>query len=169
MLKKLLLIVAAALVLAFFAGRGGQANTAAGTEKVVALEAKAECTDVARLPGDGGTWRLPVVDAEDELRVCYLGQGSDDRVRGMHGPAVRALQSALRRCNGQELKVDGVYGPETRRAVIDVQRSNGLRRDGVYGPETGRAMSWELAMPDGSHSCRSAADLFHPAITPQKA
>ncbi|MEI7031239.1 peptidoglycan-binding domain-containing protein [Streptomyces pratensis] len=66
---------------------------------------------------------------------------------GNQGAAVRALQNALRACNGQSIAVDGVYGPATRQAVIAVQSRAGIARDGVYGPDTAQAMRWRV----GSH------------------
>ena len=46
------------------------------------------------------------------------------------GSSVAALQSAL------GITADGVYGPNTRRAVRNYQRSQGLAVDGIAGPVT---------------------------------
>ncbi|WP_221437797.1 peptidoglycan-binding domain-containing protein [Schaalia hyovaginalis] len=53
------------------------------------------------------------------------------------------LQYSLKRCNGQQIAVDGVYGPATEQAVKNVQYAHGLYVDGVYGPATGSAMTWK--------------------------
>jgi hypothetical protein len=76
--------------------------------------------------------------------ACLLGNGNA-------GVAVRALQDALRRCNGQtSLAVDGIFGRLTSDAVKRVQRAHGLSQDGVYGPNTRDAMTWPiLANSDG--------------------
>jgi len=50
--------------------------------------------------------------------------------RGSSGPAVRRLQRILK------VPVDGVFGPITEAAVIDLQRAGGLTIDGVVGPQT---------------------------------
>lgn len=50
--------------------------------------------------------------------------------RGMAGPEVARLQSAL------GIRVDGLFGPQTKAAVISFQRSCGLLVDGVAGPQT---------------------------------
>lgn len=47
---------------------------------------------------------------------------------------VRTLQTAL------GLKRDGVFGPQTKEAVIKFQKSKGLTPDGVVGPSTWRAL-----------------------------
>ncbi len=49
---------------------------------------------------------------------------------GTRGPAVRRLQDELRR-RGYAIRVDGVYGPATRRAVARLQRRLGLRVNGA--------------------------------------
>ena len=49
---------------------------------------------------------------------------------GSRGPAVAALQEEL------GIPADGVFGPQTKRAVKRYQRANGLEVDGVAGPAT---------------------------------
>lgn len=46
------------------------------------------------------------------------------------GSTVAALQSAL------GIPADGIYGPQTRRAVRRFQRAHGLAVDGIAGPQT---------------------------------
>jgi peptidoglycan hydrolase-like protein with peptidoglycan-binding domain len=50
--------------------------------------------------------------------------------RGSHGSTIAAVQRAL------GIPADGVYGSETRRAVIAFQREHGLIVDGIVGPQT---------------------------------
>ncbi len=50
------------------------------------------------------------------------------------GVDVAAVQTAL------GLTADGVYGPQTRRAVKRFQREHGLAVDGIVGPQTARAL-----------------------------
>ena len=58
---------------------------------------------------------------------------------GMRGPAVEALQRALKGC-GFELTVDGDFGRGTTSVVKGVQRQNRLPPDGVVGPATWTAL-----------------------------
>lgn len=53
----------------------------------------------------------------------------------MKGGDVRALQVALL-SEGFKVATDGVFGPNTREAVIAYQKKNGLTADGIAGPAT---------------------------------
>jgi hypothetical protein len=67
--------------------------------------------------------------------------------KGDRGPAVQAIQSKL------GIPADGVFGPQTHRAVKRFQRRRGLVVDGVVGPQTRQA----LGLPSFSaSSVRSA-------------
>ncbi|UWG97951.1 peptidoglycan-binding protein [Dehalobacter sp. DCM] len=55
---------------------------------------------------------------------------------GSRGPEVATIQSALRELGYGPSLADGVFGPETRAAVISFQKDYGLKQDGVAGPQT---------------------------------
>jgi peptidoglycan DL-endopeptidase CwlO len=55
--------------------------------------------------------------------------------KGSRGPAVAAAQRAL------GIPADGIFGPQTRRAVRAFQRARGLEVDGIVGPITSAALS----------------------------
>lgn len=58
---------------------------------------------------------------------------------GARGEAVRTLQQKLRAA-GADIKVDGVFGSNTKTAVFAAQRANNLGVDGVVGPNTWSAL-----------------------------
>ena len=55
------------------------------------------------------------------------------------GPKVAAVQVALKRIGLYNATVDGVRGPLTKAAIVHFQRRRGLSVDGVVGPQTRRA------------------------------
>lgn len=59
---------------------------------------------------------------------------------GSHGEEVRQIQQKLKNWGYYSGKLDGVYGIETKNAVVYFQRKNGLTPDGIAGPATLRAM-----------------------------
>lgn len=78
---------------------------------------------------------LPEHDTAEGARRAWVVLDLWDR-----GKNVRTLQSALNE-HGADLVVDGIFGQNTRAAVIDFQRSAGLMIDGIVGPNT-RAALW---------------------------
>lgn len=55
---------------------------------------------------------------------------------GSRGAEVVKLQTKLKEQNYFSSKVDGIYGPLTRNAVVKFQQSNRLLVDGIAGPQT---------------------------------
>jgi murein DD-endopeptidase MepM/ murein hydrolase activator NlpD len=68
---------------------------------------------------------------------------------------VAALQSALQSLQLYDGYVDGVAGPQTRRAILALQRRRGLSVDGVFGPQTRRALGWRGRPGLGSRPMRN--------------
>jgi len=75
------------------------------------------------------------------------GSSSGDRAAATQGPAgVRSAQAQL------GVVVDGIVGPQTRRAVRSFQRRNGLTVDGIIGPRTLAALGVGGSSSDGGSS-----------------
>lgn len=60
---------------------------------------------------------------------------------GSSGDQVKELQKYLsgigfKNADGTPLKVDGIYGPNTKTAVMQFQSQNGLQSDGIFGPKS---------------------------------
>jgi peptidoglycan hydrolase-like protein with peptidoglycan-binding domain len=62
---------------------------------------------------------------------------------GATGDVVRRLQRGLRRTPNLALIVDGIFGPQTETAVVNLQKGDSLSPDGVVGP-----LTWQ-ALPEG--------------------
>ena len=59
---------------------------------------------------------------------------------GSRGEEVRQIQSKLKQWGYYKGSVDGVYGAQTYRAVVNFQKKNGLTADGKVGPQTRKAI-----------------------------
>ena len=76
----------------------------------------------------------------DTWRVLYeAGYRLGDRILYSRRPMIRGedvseLQSRLNTLGFDAGKVDGIFGPDTERAVIEFQHNRGLAEDGTAGP-----------------------------------
>ncbi|AZR74112.1 hypothetical protein BBF96_12310 [Anoxybacter fermentans] len=59
---------------------------------------------------------------------------------GSQGEEVKEIQTILNEGFGKDVKVDGIYGQETKMAVEEVQAELGVTVDGIVGQETLEAM-----------------------------
>jgi len=78
--------------------------------------------------------------------------------RGSKGDTVRRVQATLVLWGFSTVKVDGVFGPATERAVLAFQRGVGARADGVVGPLTWEVLFRGEPYPGGT----IAASLWNP-------
>ncbi len=56
----------------------------------------------------------------------------------------KTVQTKLKRWGYYTGAVDGIYGPKTKRAVINFQKKNGLVADGIVGKKTAAALGMSL-------------------------
>ena len=78
---------------------------------------------------------------------CQLSQGNS-------GAGVKAMQRGLNACYSAGLTVDGQFGPNTRSALIAVQKRIGVTADGIFGPQTRGTMYWMVYNDDRPLGCR---------------
>lgn len=89
------------------------------------------------------------------------GQADDVIDIGSHGPLVSAFQERLRALGYASGRVDGVFGPRMRAAVLAFQAENDIETDGRIGSVTRTALNSEAArsMPIGERGTETADDL----------
>ena len=96
----------------------------------------------------------PAAAASAEAEAAALRQGS-------RGQDVKAVQTKLRRWGYYEGAVDGIYGPQTKAAVVRFQRKNGLTADGVVGKQTFAALGMmQQAGGGGQQGGTADADTY---------
>lgn len=78
--------------------------------------------------------------------------------QGDRGDTVRKIQTKLKNWYYYFDKVDGIFGPNTTKAVRYFQSKNGLGVDGIVGPQTAKAMGLTLSGSAGSSGSSSSAN-----------
>jgi peptidoglycan hydrolase-like protein with peptidoglycan-binding domain len=79
--------------------------------------------------------------------------------RSAEGHPVRTLQHLLR-AHGQNIAVDGIFGPHTESAVRAVQSSHGLTADGIVGPQTWPVVIVQVARGSTGEAVRGVQEEF---------
>jgi len=71
---------------------------------------------------------------------------------GSHSNEVKEIQKKLKQWGYYSGNVDGIFGSETKRAVMAFQKKNGLYADGIAGPKTLAAMGINSSSSDQFNS-----------------
>ncbi len=106
-------------------GSPGEGDSAEDGSPHLGMEAGAEVGNAAPAPSPEAAPTAETVPVE--LPILRMG---------MEGPAVVRLQQRLRTLGTYSGSLDGIFGPETERGVIQVQRNAGIEADGIVGPVT---------------------------------
>ena len=94
-----------------------------------------------------------VCDSTTWHQLVEAGHRLGDRLLYLHAPKLRGddvaeLQLRLGSLGFDAGRVDGIFGPETERALVDFQRNAGLPTDGIAGQDRGRAVGGVGAKSD---------------------
>ena len=100
--------------------------------------------DMRTIGGTGAPPAGPSADEQRKLREAIFFSKQITLGPGLENPpdAVKLLQTGINRLIGRNLAVDGVWGPATAQAVIDIQRITGRNELGFVGRQT-----WDTVFP----------------------
>lgn len=76
---------------------------------------------------------------------------------GSSGGEVRLIQTALKERGYYQGAIDGIYGTNTKNAVLNFQKDNGLAADGIVGKDTMNALG--IDGNEGSFGGYSSSDF----------
>ena len=103
--------------------------------------------------------RSEEVFAEEVVTVAVIKQGS-------RGSTVKTIQQKLKRWGYYTGKVDGIFGPQTKKAVRYFQQKNGLKVDGIVGPQTLKALGiYSTSTSGGSSSSGNGTSFSNADVT----
>lgn len=98
-------------------------------------------------------WRIGIIILVNLLMISIISGVGSQAVAQLRNPSIETLSRIGSR--GEEVKqiqtklknwgyytgtVDGIFGEQTRQAVVSFQKKNGLTADGIAGPQTLKAM-----------------------------
>lgn len=87
------------------------------------------------------------------LCICLCGESLAASLRlGSSGEEVKTLQTKLKRWGYYSGSIDGVFGAETKKAVISFQKKNGLTADGIVGDATKKALGMSVSSSSNASS-----------------
>ena len=113
-------------------------------------------------------WRILVILLVNVLIIALVGKygGSVQTLSkvGSTGEEVRQIQTKLKEYGVYSGEVDGIYGSQTKKAVIAFQKYNGLAADGIAGEQTLRKMGISSGAGQGGFSS-SDVDLLAKIIS----
>lgn len=83
-------------------------------------------------------WKIAVILLVNILVVLAVAQPALPALsrRGSRGEEVKQIQTVLKDRELYEGNIDGIYGSQTEKAVIQFQKQMGLTPDGIVGPKT---------------------------------
>ena len=113
-------------------------------------------------------WRILVILLVNVLIIALVGNYGDSVQTlskvGSTGEEVRQIQTKLKEYGVYSGEVDGIYGSQTKKAVIAFQKYNGLAADGIAGEQTLRKMGISSGAGQGGFSS-SDVDLLAKIIS----
>lgn len=120
----------------------GQGMSSSDRDKLRSLGSKISTYTYIEPKSLTPTWAH--LDTRDKNSACSTG-GYPLLKLGKKGTYVATLQDALTTLGYSTNGIDGVFGNNTRNAVIRYQRANGLAVDGIVGCNTWKSITAKIA------------------------
>jgi peptidoglycan hydrolase-like protein with peptidoglycan-binding domain len=119
-----------------------------------------------KLKTDGVVGPITKAALNKALISAQGNNGTQDLILGSEGAAVSLLQKDLAALGFYTYSIDGWFGSKTHDAVVNFQKSRGLKTDGIVGPITKAALKQALTgvlSPKVSASAKfpTAASISH--------
>ncbi|MEI4487130.1 peptidoglycan-binding protein [Frigidibacter sp. MR17.14] len=96
------------------------------TEDAMHFEASDQLIRDWAAAGAFGAGAKTVIAAQEPAQLSFGDRGMD----------VEELQRGLALALAMDIAIDGIFGRDTRAAVLELQRREGLKMDGIAGPKT---------------------------------
>lgn len=101
-----------------------------------------------------------VCNANDNQAFYAVAEDVLTVKQGSRGETVKKIQQKLKRWGYYSGAVDGIFGAQTRKAVVLFQKRNGLVADGIVGNKTFQA----LGIPVSSSSSNSSSSSSNSSV-----
>lgn len=100
---------------------------------------------VSALVPNGKTWEVLLKDVNNELKgVSVSPTPVIIRQMGDRGEPIIKLQQDLKELGFYNDNIDGIFGPKTKEAVFNFEKSVNLPADGIFGPKAAGALQAAL-------------------------
>lgn len=108
--------------------------------------------------------RITAIVLLNFLVIAFVADWSGNTVPtlskvGSSGQEVRSIQTKLQEQGLYSGSIDGIYGSQTKKAVVAFQKKKGLTQDGIAGPATLKALGVTSSSGSGGLGGFSSGDI----------
>ena len=101
-----------------------------------------------------------VYNASNDVAFYAVAEDVLTLKQGSRGDTVKQIQQKLKRWGYYSGAIDGIFGAQTRKAVILFQKRNGLVADGIVGKKTFQALGISTSSSNSSSSNSSGVNGY---------
>jgi peptidoglycan hydrolase-like protein with peptidoglycan-binding domain len=136
-MKKSVFIILALAVVVYLAGCGKKQKTLEEMQEPMSMEALSTLNAETKNVPEAKTQEAPVAQAVQQAQAVSPAQKLEPLPpSGPYKPSAIEIQTALKNAGYYTGNIDGKMGPETKAAIEEFQKTNGLKADGKVGTKT---------------------------------